>query len=772
MSAAAGKEMYRQWWFFIAALLFIVAVVERVYGIDRQSLWSDELYAVIASYKPFAGAWRMMVDDSHPPGYLSFMYATLPITGYSDFGVRLHALLFGLLWTPLVFWLTRRWFSMQAALLASAVIASAYNAVYYSQEARAYSMLMVFNILNIFCFLEILFSEKACKWHRVGFILSATAMLYLHYSGFVFLSAEMLLCGLMWLARFRLNIKELCIIFSVPLLLYSPWLGVMYANLVDAPRNWATSAVPTAQESYYVLQRLLAPDDGHMKFHCWALAAIVLCAAWQHWRQGLSQQLRIVYCLIFLMIVPVLAFYVESLVATPLFEKRYFLVSIMIEAVLVGWVGMRFFMLCSEALANLLTIAAVFIYTVWTINANVAFGLYSNLDKDPVREAVAIIKNDLRASAEQQPYSVIMTHDWFEHYLRQDGVEFDKDWPARRYYVAQNFWGVSQYFEQHKDKEILYYLALREPNTETALVPLKMKYRLLSKAAASIEAGSLDVYKFALHERPDAEQLKAVGSNRSNDLVRSVADDIGAKDPTTYHILTTHNMIRPYLDYNNIVVPQNWDGSYVINAQADSVYRYVQQHPSIDTLYYFALQEPNAEGAELMLQMRYRLLSEASVETAVGKLSVLKYSVKEPPVIDDSAKLRAQAGPTHQAVVWLQQDIGQATMGTVAVAAANDWVETYLKLGGIPIDEAWAGRRYTAENEKSRVLDYIQQHPAVSDLYYVALRQPTTEQAAAALQKTYALKTQTVITVPVGEIVIYKFSTKEKPMVESAASGT
>ena len=124
MSAAVGKEMYRQWWFFIAALLFIVAVVERVYGIDRQSLWSDELYAVIASYKPFAGAWKMMVDDSHPPGYLSFMYATLPITGYSDFGVRLHALLFGLLWTPLVFWLTRRWFSMQAALLASAVIAN------------------------------------------------------------------------------------------------------------------------------------------------------------------------------------------------------------------------------------------------------------------------------------------------------------------------------------------------------------------------------------------------------------------------------------------------------------------------------------------------------------------------------------------------------------------------------------------------------------------------------------------------------------------------
>ncbi|MEZ5436577.1 MAG: hypothetical protein R3E67_08810 [Pseudomonadales bacterium] len=365
-----------------------------------------------------------------------------------------------------------------------------------------------------------------------------------------------------------------------------------------------------------------------------------------------------------------------------------------------------------------------------------------------------------------------MTHDWFEHYLRQDSVEFDKDWPARRYYVAQSFFGVSQYFEQHKDKEILYYLALREPNAEAALVPLKMKYRLLSQASASIEAGFLDVYKFALHEKPDAEQLKSVGSNRTNDLVRSVAEDIGQKDPATYHILTTHNMIRPYLAYNNIVVPPDWDGSYVINAQADSVYRYVQQHPSVDTLYYFALQEPNAEGAELMLQMRYRLVSETSVETAVGKLSALKYSVKEAPVVDETMRQRARAGQTYQAVTWLQQDIAQAPAETVAIAVADDWVETYLKLGGIPIDEAWTGRRYTAESEKSRVLDYLQQHPMVEAFYYVAMRQSATEQAAAALQKAYALKAQTAITVPVGEIVIYKFSTKEKPVVESAASGT
>ena len=210
----------------------------------------------------------------------------------------------------------------------------------------------------------------------------------------------------------------------------------------------------------------------------------------------------------------------------------------------------------------------------------------------------------------------------------------------------------------------------------------------------------------------------------------------------------------------------------MINAQADSVYEHIKNHPAIDTLYYFALQEPNAEGAELMLQMRYRLVNETTIDTAVGKLSVLEYKVKELPTVDDSARLRAQAGQAYQAAVWVRQDMGSAPAESVAVAVANEWVETYLKLGDIPIDEAWEGRRYTVDNAAPRVLDYIKQHPAISTFYYVALRQPNTDQAAAALQKIYALKAQTAIPVPVGEIAIYKFSTKEKPSAVPATGGT
>ncbi|MCC7516735.1 MAG: glycosyltransferase family 39 protein, partial [Pseudomonadales bacterium] len=249
----------KTWQTGVLALLFIVAVVERVYGIDRQSLWSDELFAVTASYKPFfEGMWSRMISDSHPPGYILFMYVTLPLSGYSDFGIRFHALLFGIAWVPLVFMLARRWFSTPAALLAAALIASAYNAVYYSQEARAYTMFIAFNLWNVICFLEILFSDQQQRQYRTGFMVSMVAMLYLHYAGFVFFCAQgLLVVVLLMMGRSQANLKRWAFLFVVPMLVYAPWLGIMYNNLVHAPRDWSVSQVPTLIEVYNTLQRLL-----------------------------------------------------------------------------------------------------------------------------------------------------------------------------------------------------------------------------------------------------------------------------------------------------------------------------------------------------------------------------------------------------------------------------------------------------------------------------------------------------------------------------------
>ena len=751
-------------------LLLVLGSIERIYGIDRQSLWSDELYAVVASYKSsYMDVWRLMLGDSHPPGYLSFMYVTLPLTGYTDFGVRLHALVFGVVWIPLVFWFGRRWFSTNAALLAAAVVASAYNAVYYSQEARAYTMLIVFNLLNLICLFEILFSENRLRRNMVGFIFSSLAMLYLHYTGFVFISAEILLYFLLWISGLhRGSLREAAILFGVPLLLYSPWLGVMYANLTNAPHDWSVSKVPTLAEVYNTMQRLLGPDDSHMRFHVWAVAAAASVAAVLHKKQGLSRPLLVVYCLFFLMVVPILAFYIESLIATPIFEKRYFLAALVIEALLIAWAASQILSWVIPRWKNTITVMAVIAFSAWTINANVQSGLYSNKDKDPVRDAVEVIRNDLNKNALAKHYTTIMTHDWFEPYLRAFRVNFDPEWESRKYYVPQQISNIEDYLSKHKGKAYLYYLSLRQPNAEAALVALKQQYKLLSQASVSIEAGTIDIFKFSVKELPDEKQLAAVGTNPSNEIAKLVAQDIGGKPASTYRILMTHTWMQPYLERNGVAIDKDWDVSYVINAQADHIYDYIKNNPEVETLYYLALQEPNAEGAAFMLQSRYFLADEKSMQTSVGKMNIFKFNVKAAPVINESLLQKMRASQTDQVAKWILGNVESAKPETYAVAMANDWIAPYLALNGVPVDDTWPERKYYIETSAQNVVDYIDKHPAIDTLYYVALREPNAENAALMLQAQYRLLDKATIDVAAGKIDIYKLDVKLKPIDTSS----
>jgi hypothetical protein len=623
-------------------------------------------------------------------------------------------------------------------------------------------MLVVFNIVNILCFFEIVFGECKKRCHVVGFILASLAMLYLHYTGFVFFSAEVLLYGILWVSgQTKGSVRDAVIIFGIPLLLYLPWMGVMYANLVDAPRDWAVSRVPTPAEVYNTMHRLFGPADNVMRFHLWVFVAVLSLLAIDTLKKKPTQSIVVLWSLVFLMVVPILAFYIESLVGTPIFEKRYFITAIVIEALLVAWVIYSAIAMLPDRLRNALTVLAIVAFSVWTVKANIKYGIYTNKDKDPVREAVAMVKDDITKNKEND-YIVAMTHNWFEPYIRTMHIQYDADWFGRRYYISQQFGDFSKYIAKHKDKTVLYYLALREPNAQSALVALKQEYKLLSQSTASIEAGDIDVFKFSLVENPDSKQLAEAGTNPSNEIAKILAKNIADKPKETYRILMTHKWVVPYLERNAIELNEAWDSSYVINAQADQVFSEIAKHPEITTLYYLALEEPNAEGAIFLLQTRYKLVDEQSVQTAVGKMNVLQFNVKESAVVDDKVLERMHASKTDQVSAWIKDDIQQQSATQYAVAMANDWVEPYLKFNGIAIDGSWQDRKYYSSVDANKIFEYLTQHPSFSIFYYVALHDVNTERAALILQAKYRLLDHAEIDVAAGKIDIYKYDTKSR----------
>src|SRR5688572_12323196 len=116
------------------------ALLRLLYLAD-EGFWFDEFIIRAQAQMTLAALMDdMIVNDVHPPLYQLVMLAWVRLTGQSnELWLRLPSALFGVLAIPVVFALGRRLFGSRVGLWAAGVVACAEYAIYYSQEARAYS---------------------------------------------------------------------------------------------------------------------------------------------------------------------------------------------------------------------------------------------------------------------------------------------------------------------------------------------------------------------------------------------------------------------------------------------------------------------------------------------------------------------------------------------------------------------------------------------------------------------------------------------------------
>lgn len=747
--------------------LIILGSIERVYGIDRQSLWSDELFAVITSYKTnLQFIWGDLINDSHPPGYVLLMYFILPLTGYSDFGIRLHALIYGILWIPLIYWLGKRWFSAAVGLLAAALVTSSYSAIYFSQEARAYSMLVAFSLGNLICYLEILFARKLHRGYISGFIVSSILILYLHYTCFVFFAAEGLFFIILCLTGYRhTSIAEMLKCFGIPLLVYAPWLGVMIDHLTDDSRGWVLSVVPTLQDVYYTFQNLWGPRYKLLNIYLYALLAVLAIAGYRHYKQGSNRDSVIIYTLLFLLVVPVLAFYIESVTWTPIFEKRYFLITLPLAALLMAIVVatiLQYFVNPHWQTLSLFLLIGIF--TIWIIHANIRDKLYSQTNKDTLREAVAAVKTDLKDQLSSNNYTVVMTHNEFEHYLRRAGVSYDNNWGRRKYALSVKIGDVNKYLQQHPEITFFYYLCLKQPNTDGAVFALKQQYKLLSTVTLPFAAGETSVYKFSAKETPDAGQLSDAGSNTINDAAKLLAEEVRGKNNNSYTTLITHDWMEPYLRLNGVQIDQGWaDRRYDFDIHIHAVSEYVEKHPSIDTVYYFALHDAKLDIPMLMLESMYQLASKKTAVISIGQIDILEFNTRVKPAITSAQTQRAQNSPISQQAAWVAKELANAKTGSYTVLSSHYFFQPYLYLHGLKIPKPWDNHIYNNELQADEVLSYVAANPKLTDLVYMSLRSAESERAAALLQTQFQLLSQHTTETDMGKLDSLHFNIRQAP---------
>jgi uncharacterized membrane protein len=160
----------------------VVGLLLRLYRLGAQSLWVDEAATYLSSVgSPVWVATQTQVDGSVPPLYFLLVNAAMRF-GDGEVAVRAPSVIFGVLSIPLLFVVVRRWAGDAVAALSAALLAVAPFHVWYSQEARAY-VVLVFLALGAIWALQTAFDRPGAWRPRAAFAVLAATAFYCHTLG-------------------------------------------------------------------------------------------------------------------------------------------------------------------------------------------------------------------------------------------------------------------------------------------------------------------------------------------------------------------------------------------------------------------------------------------------------------------------------------------------------------------------------------------------------------------------------------------------------------
>jgi 4-amino-4-deoxy-L-arabinose transferase-like glycosyltransferase len=122
-------------------IILAVATLLRIAALS-QMLWADEAYTAMLARMPLGQMAAATACDVHPPTWYLIEIAFVRLFGMSEATLRLPSAVLGVLAVWLTYRLARALFDERVALVATGLMAINPFAVYYSQEARMYALLM------------------------------------------------------------------------------------------------------------------------------------------------------------------------------------------------------------------------------------------------------------------------------------------------------------------------------------------------------------------------------------------------------------------------------------------------------------------------------------------------------------------------------------------------------------------------------------------------------------------------------------------------------
>jgi mannosyltransferase len=177
-------------------LLAIVAVgaVLRLHLLSKRDFWVDEAVSAYLARLPWRDFWQALWGFQANRGLYYLTLRGWLHLGDSETAIRALSVLFGLAVIPATYLLGKRMFGEKAALASAALSAVNIFQIRYSQEARAYSLVMLLAVLLTYLFLRALEAPNRRRFW-IAYATAGALGIYVHFFLYLVIAAHWLSLG-------------------------------------------------------------------------------------------------------------------------------------------------------------------------------------------------------------------------------------------------------------------------------------------------------------------------------------------------------------------------------------------------------------------------------------------------------------------------------------------------------------------------------------------------------------------------------------------------
>jgi len=385
-------ERYRK----ITTLIVLLAFSLRLFGLDSNSLWVDELFTLKGSQFSSVSellSWLYSSEYSDGVGFYIVEWFSFRVPGLSTEGsLRLAPLIFSISTVPFIGLLAKRFFDNKTAIYAMLFFSVSMTQIYFAQEARPYSGIVFFSTINTFLWLEMIlpreesWSKRFLLW---GYIVSSTLGCYFDFAVILFTLAHF--ASAPFLVGF--NLEKMKIQTSASgaiLLLFSPGIYRFIGALRSRPNYME-------QPQIYFFRDYQVMHFNGWEFFFWVAILLYFyyfcrCIFSIEWEKTVSENARRFTPELFFAIwlaIPAIVLVLYSWATEPVINSKRLLFTSPASYVLLSKASLEFGNNFRRAdIIPVLLVSALLTHTI------IVSEYYSENNKQPIREGIELLNEN------------------------------------------------------------------------------------------------------------------------------------------------------------------------------------------------------------------------------------------------------------------------------------------------------------------------------------------------------------------------------------------